>query len=150
MVDRAERIRPGRRESAKILTLTIALYGLCAISAARAQNLLPNNGFNADIGGWTPNYSGGISLGWNALDAKSSSGSGSLRITNTDPVDNNGYNVFGICLPVTAGQTWRGMGSVMTCGIIGLDLPFLRPRRCGRRPFKPDAQILTPSRRWTR
>ncbi len=110
MADRVERTRPGRREPASRIRafakILAVLCGLCAFPA-RADNLLPNAGFNADINGWTPNYSGGISLGWNSLDARGSSGSGSLRITNTTPTDNFGYSVFGICVPVTAGQTYH-------------------------------------------
>lgn len=110
MADRVERTHPGRREPASPIPafarILVILCGLCAL-CARADNLLPNAGFNADIGGWTPNYSGGISLSWNGLDARGSSGSGSLRITNTSSVDSRGYNVFGICVPVTAGQTYH-------------------------------------------
>lgn len=83
------------------------LCGLWTAASALAQNLLPNPGFNTSISGWNPNYSGGITLAWNGLDAKGSSGSGSLQITNTTPVDNFGFNVFGICVAVTAGQSYH-------------------------------------------
>lgn len=92
-----------RRTGVPVLFLSVWL----AASAVHAQNLLPNAGFNTSISGWTPNYSGGLSLAWNPLDAKGSSGSGSLQITNTSPIDNNGYNVFGICVAVSAGLTYH-------------------------------------------
>ena len=110
MADRVDRAHPGRRETtSRIQAFAKILIVLCCFCAfpAWADNLLPNAGFNASINGWTPNYSGGISLSWNGLDAKGSSGSGSLRITNTSSVDSRGYNVFGICVPVTAGQTYH-------------------------------------------
>jgi hypothetical protein len=87
--------------------VVLAVCTLLAASAGRAQNLLPNAGFNTDIAGWTANYSTGIILGWTNLDAHDSSGSGSLQITNDQPVDNGGYNVFGICVPVTPGRTYH-------------------------------------------
>ena len=96
--------------------LTLVLLGLGTAYLAAGQNLLPNPGFNTSISGWSANYSGGISLAWSSQDAKGSSGSGSLQITNTTPVDNNGFNVFGVCVPVTAGQSYHQGASFMLPG----------------------------------
>ncbi len=85
---------------------TLALCGLLAASGAAAQNLLPNAGFNTGIGGWSTSDPD-ISLSWSNLDAKGSSGSGSLQMTNAKPIDDNIFDTFGICIAVTAGQKYH-------------------------------------------
>jgi hypothetical protein len=95
----------GRHGVAGVMALVLCSFRPAPL--ARAQNLLPNAGFNADISGWIQVVSGDISVSWNSLDAKESSGSGSLRMTNTSPVDNAGYNYFGFCVPVAAGQSYH-------------------------------------------
>jgi hypothetical protein len=95
-----------RRTGVLVLFLSVWL----AAGAAHAQNLLPNAGFNTSISGWSPT-SGYLALSWSSLDAKGSSGSGSLQMTNTSPIDNNGYNYIGFCVPVTAGVSYHAGGS---------------------------------------
>ncbi len=93
------------------VVLAAALCGAGAGSVAYAQNLLPNAGFNTDISGWTANYSNFIALSWSPLDARGSSGSGSLLITDSDAGDTHGISVFGICVPVVAGQKYHAGAS---------------------------------------
>jgi hypothetical protein len=82
--------------------LALGLCGILSASASRGQNLLPNAGFNTNINGWE-----GFTLAWSSLDAKGSSGSGSLQMTVNAPVDNNGFAPVAFCLAVTPGQTYH-------------------------------------------
>jgi len=129
---------------------TLLAWGLWATSAA-AQNLLPNPGFNTSITGWTPNYSGGITLAWNPLDAKGSSGSGSLQITNTTPVDGFGFNVFGICVAVTAGQSYHEGASFLMPGgqaqggLFALTTQFYSSADCSSGFLSSVDTVLTPA-----
>jgi hypothetical protein len=105
--DQAES-RARRAKSGDVLVL--ALCSLLAASASRGQNLLPNGGFNTTSSGWSPT-SGSLALNWSSLDARGSSGSGSLQMTNTSSVDNNGYNYIGFCISVTPGRAYHEAAS---------------------------------------
>jgi hypothetical protein len=93
--------RLGVRKSAGVVVL--ALCSFLSVPASRGQNLLPNAGFNTNTSGW----SGTPILAWSSLDAKGSSGSGSLQMTVNNPTDNNGFYSATFCVAVTPGQTYH-------------------------------------------
>ena len=85
-----------------------ALFLIAAVlgSAARvaSQDLIVNGHFNTDINGWT--LAGVGAQLWDPLDWQFNPASGSIRITNTNPVGNQGTG-SGQCIPLTPSGTYE-------------------------------------------
>src|SRR5207244_878221 len=68
------------------------------------QDLIVNGHFNTDINGWT--LAGVGAQLWDPLDWQGNPASGSIRITNTNPVGNQGTG-SGQCIPLTPSGTYE-------------------------------------------
>jgi hypothetical protein len=86
----------------RVLFLATALVGLPAWGAA--QDLIVNGHFHTDINGWT--LAGVGTQLWDPLDWQGNPASGSIRITNTDPVANQPTG-SGQCIPLTPSGTYE-------------------------------------------
>jgi hypothetical protein len=88
-----------------------ALRALCLAAAilalpqwAATQDLIVNGHFHTDINGWTL-----VGIGshvWDPLDWQANPASGSIRITNTNPVPNQG-TASGQCIVLTPSGTYE-------------------------------------------
>jgi len=86
----------------RALFLITAVMGPAAPVAG--QDLIVNGHFNTDINGWT--LAGVGAQLWDPLDWQGNPASGSIRITNTDPVGNQGTG-SGQCIPLTPSGTYE-------------------------------------------
>lgn len=101
-------MRPELQVSLRRLSCALAL-AVAALPAA-AQNLIPNGTFDDDIAGWDV-FAEELAPSWSALDAQGAPFSGSLRVVNSDTFDNNAFPSAVHCVPVVAGEPYRGRGS---------------------------------------
>jgi len=85
----------------RLLVLGALALGSLLGLEARAQNLLTNSTFDANVNGWSPL----TFLSWNGNDADGSPSSGSAQVRNngTPPVAIKS----GQCVAITAGQTYQ-------------------------------------------
>lgn len=79
------------------------VFALGFAAEARAQNLLSNPGFNANVSSWNTNI--GAAVSWQPLDAGRSLTSGSALVTNNSVDPSMGTGLFQ-CRPATAGQLY--------------------------------------------
>jgi hypothetical protein len=86
----------------RVLALAATLLGLPRWSAG--QDLIVNGHFHTDINGWT--LVGIGSQAWDPLDWEANPGSGSVRVTNTNPVANQG-TASAQCVPLTPSGTYE-------------------------------------------
>lgn len=92
-------MRPRNLISALVLTLC-ALSGL---EPVRAENLIPNSGFQHSTTGWSKSALSPHKVSWAPKDERDSPFSGSLTVS--DLVANLNANTFTDCLAVTPGDT---------------------------------------------
>jgi hypothetical protein len=69
------------------------------------ETLLQNSTFATDVVHWTPEF--GITVAWDPLDLRGTTGSGSALVTSSGPLDGQGTVLAAAfqCIPVHAGKT---------------------------------------------
>ena len=87
-----------------VRSLCLAFAVLALPQAAAAQDLIVNGHFHTDINGWTLVGTG--SQAWDPLDWQAAPGSGSIRVTNTDPTANMATG-SAQCIPLTPSGTYE-------------------------------------------
>jgi hypothetical protein len=126
---------------------TPLLLALLVTAPAGAQNLLANGGFEDDLTGWTQ-FASSLSPTWSPLDAAGSPTSGSLRVVDSSPIDNNALPAASQCVAIEAGERYAARGSFLfpagqaRSGEGGIFVFFMAEADCGGNPLDSAATRL--------